>query len=181
MPQHHMVIPHYMGKNKDANVESKIQSENHGDLKRQDSFSVRFSPRDIPLLLPQEGDEQQVSNGDHKLHGEDTFQSLPRNSRRSGQNINFSFCRNKDEHSTSDMPMRGFVDDLVSTHSQKKHTDVVTQPAVQDQEWWETQERSGQIISSDEAGQVGPCTPCQCQVGCLCYSLDVTNRWHLAS
>ncbi|KAI4372494.1 hypothetical protein MLD38_010716 [Melastoma candidum] len=54
-PQHHMVIPHYLGQSKDAGIQSK-HIEDYKNLKRQDSFSSRSSVQEIPLLLPQEPD-----------------------------------------------------------------------------------------------------------------------------
>ncbi|KAI3939506.1 hypothetical protein MKW92_032301, partial [Papaver armeniacum] len=33
-----------------------------------------------------------------------------------------------------------------------------------DNEWWETQERGAQVVSDDEAGQVGPRSSCRCQI-----------------
>ncbi|XWS38995.1 hypothetical protein CRYUN_Cryun18bG0012000 [Craigia yunnanensis] len=57
MPQHHMVIPHYMGRSKEIEFESKNVEDNTKGIKRQDSFSSRSSLQDIPLLLPQEADE----------------------------------------------------------------------------------------------------------------------------
>ena len=160
MPQHHMVIPHYMGKSK-AKFEGKIQTENHRQLERQDSFSSPLSAQDIPLLVPQEGEEHQTLNGFHK---EDIFQNASGNARRTEQNVSFSLRRDKSESFNSDMPMKGFVDEMDSIHH-KKNFEIMSQ----DQEWWETQERRGQIISSDEIGQVGPCTPCHCQVCFFAY------------
>ncbi|AES61429.2 phospholipase D p2-like protein [Medicago truncatula] len=49
MPHHHMVIPHYMGRN---------------------SFSSQSPPQDIPLLLPQEADGAVTSNGDDRNSSE---------------------------------------------------------------------------------------------------------------
>uniref|UniRef100_A0A1D1XVZ3 phospholipase D n=3 Tax=Magnoliopsida TaxID=3398 RepID=A0A1D1XVZ3_9ARAE len=167
MPQHHMVIPHYMGKTKDVNVENKKQSENHGDLKREDSLSSRSSLHNIPLLFPHETEEQRISNGDLKLSGQDMSRSHSCRPSRIGRNLSFSFRKTKDESSMPDMQMKGFVDDLDITHPQmKKHIDAIAESAGQnlEKEWWETQERSDQVVSADEAGQVGPCTPCQCQI-----------------
>ncbi|MQL92978.1 hypothetical protein Taro_025613, partial [Colocasia esculenta] len=164
MPQHHMVIPHYMGKSKKVNVGNNVQNQDHGELKRQDSFSSRSSFQDIPLLLPQETEEQRISNGDLKLNGQDISHSHTSQPGRTGR---FSFRKAKDESSMPDMQLKGFVDDLDVTHGQrKKPIDIMAQPAVHnlEKEWWETQERSDQVVSADEAGQVGPCTPCQCQI-----------------
>ncbi|XP_042480758.1 phospholipase D zeta 1-like [Macadamia integrifolia] len=161
MPQHHMVIPHYMGRSKQIETESmKVEDKSRG-IRRQDSFSSRSSLQDIPLLLPQEADAV------NKLNGLDMTQSLLDQSSRVSQSHSFSLWKSKVEPSVPDMQMKGFVDDIDFMDLQRKKTvDVVTQSDVlkMDKEWWETQERGDQVASADEAGQVGPRIPCHCQV-----------------
>ncbi|XP_078439374.1 phospholipase D zeta 1-like isoform X2 [Wolffia australiana] len=152
MPHHHMVIPHYMGKSKDTNVDCNVRAESKNELATEDSFFSRFSPRDIPLLVPQDAEEHQYSR-------EDLIRNVSGNTRKSVQN-GFSFNRNKSQAFTTDMPMKGFVDETDFVPTDKKQLEV----KAQDKEWWETQQRTGQIISADEIGQVGPCTPCKCQI-----------------
>ncbi|GAB2295299.1 Phospholipase D zeta 1 [Dionaea muscipula] len=154
IPQHHMVIPHYMGRNGGAEVEDKSSAENH-NMKRQDSFSSRMSFQDLPLLLPQEavGDgEPTLSAFDVTLDHTDQQMKVMKGA--------FSFRKSKVEPLVSDMPMIGFVDDF-------DMLDRSVYPATRsfDKEWWDTQERDSQVVASDETGQVGPCVSCRCQVG----------------
>ncbi|KAJ9699662.1 hypothetical protein PVL29_005502 [Vitis rotundifolia] len=168
MPQHHMVIPHYMGRSREMEVEKKNVENNHKDIKKLDSFSSRSSFQDIPLLLPQEPDGLDSSNGESKLNGFDSSGSLLDQPTRVSRSLSFSFRKSKIEP-VPDMPMKGFVDDLdIDTLDLKGKisSDVMAQPGMRtcDREWWETQERGNQVLSADETGQVGPSIPCRCQV-----------------
>uniref|UniRef100_A0A5B7AMQ6 Phospholipase n=1 Tax=Davidia involucrata TaxID=16924 RepID=A0A5B7AMQ6_DAVIN len=166
MPQHHVVIPHYMGRSREIEVESKKVGDNYVDIKRQDSFSSQSSFQDIPLLMPQEADELDTSNGDSKLNGLDETHDL-RDQTSRGSRSPFSFRKSKIEPSVSDMPMKGFVDDLDTLqHPRELSSDVMVQPSMKtaDKKWWETQERGDLLVSADESGQVGPRIPCRCQV-----------------
>ncbi|XP_077218089.1 phospholipase D P1 [Tasmannia lanceolata] len=167
MPQQHMVIPHYMGKSKEIDAQNKQLEENHKDIKRQDSFSARSSFQDIPLLLPQETDGRDITIGQQKLNGLDMADNLIDHPNRINRRLSFAFRNSKTEPSIPGTQMKGFVDDLDSTHLQRHMSlDVVSQPGIQslDKEWWETQERGEQVVSTDESRQVGPCTSCRCQV-----------------
>ena len=165
MPQHHMVIPHYMGKSKEIDVQDKKQDSTPKDIKRQDSFSSRSSYQDIPLLLPQEPDGLSVVNS--KVNGDMNHNHLDHPSRTS-HSSSFSFRKAKGEQSVPDMQMKAFVDDLGSPQAQSEaQSDVIAQSTA-DKEWWEAQERGDHVASIDEAGQVGPRTPCRCQVG-ICH------------
>ncbi|KAG0501093.1 hypothetical protein HPP92_001165 [Vanilla planifolia] len=66
MPHHHMVIPHYMGPNKEVINDSKPQTVNLR-VKRQESLSSRSSYQDIPLLLPQEPDGLDKASRNQKV------------------------------------------------------------------------------------------------------------------
>lgn len=163
MPQHHMVIPHYMGKSKELEVESKNVEEGHSkSLKRQDSFSSRSSLQDIPLLLPQEPDSVDASpEGSPKSSCLDHDIRLIDQPSRVGRNHHFLLRKSKYED-VVDTPMKGFVDDLDNDFPKKPCPPFVL---TSDPEWWETQERGDQMAPADETGQVGPCAPCRCQVG----------------
>lgn len=165
MPQHHMVIPHYMGKGREINVQSSEQDVSHKDTKKLGSLSSRSSCQDIPLLLPQEPDGLAVPNGSANNELDNTCDLLDHPNRTS-QNQPFSFRKTKVEHPVQDMQMKGFVDDIDSHQSQRdRHFNVIAEPLTQNMdEWWETQERGSQVVSTDEARQVGPRTQCRCQV-----------------
>ncbi|KAK9288199.1 hypothetical protein L1049_016648 [Liquidambar formosana] len=165
MPQQHMVIPHYLGSREME--ETKNVEDNCKDIKRQDSFSSRSSFQDIPLLLPQEADGVTSSNVDPKINGSHSTHDLLDHANRVSKSLAFSFRKSKTEPVVPDTPMKSFVDDIEALDVQGKMSlDVMTQPQMKtlDKEWWETQERGNQVVSADEAGQVGPRTSCRCQV-----------------
>ncbi|XP_010245474.1 PREDICTED: phospholipase D zeta 1-like [Nelumbo nucifera] len=165
MPQHHMVIPHYMGsRDEEIETESKKAEDKH---KRQESFSSRSSYQDIPLLLPQEADELDTTNGIPTLNAVDTTQSHSNQQSTVSRGLSFSFWKSKVEPSATDMQLKGFVDDLDSVDLQATMSlDAAAQSEMQslNNEWWETQERGDQVVSAEEAGQVGPRIPCRCQI-----------------
>ena len=165
MPQHHMVIPHYMSESREMDVQINV-GNNHKDIKRQDSFSPRSSYQDVPLLIPQEADGLDSStglNGDSKLNGLDRIRDF--HDQPSKGRSPFSFRKPKIEPSITDMPLKGFVDDLDMLDQQHlMSSDVLVLPG--NKEWWETQERGDQVVSADETGQVGPRSSCRCQVSC---------------
>ncbi|KAL1223695.1 Phospholipase D zeta 1 [Cardamine amara subsp. amara] len=148
MPQHHMVIPHYMGRQEESDIECQKDEDSIKGIRRDDSFSSRSSLQDIPLLLPQEPIDQDGSSGGHKANG-------PNN-----RNGPFSFRKSKVEPVDGDTPMRGFVDDRngLDLPVRKRGSNSIYL------EWWETQERGYQVGSPDETGQVGPRTSCRCQI-----------------
>ncbi|CAN6726526.1 unnamed protein product [Malus baccata var. baccata] len=164
MPQHHMVIPHYMGRSQVVEIESK-NANNHKEHKRTDSFSSISSCQDIPLLIPQEADGLDSPNEHTKLNGMDSPHDLLDQPSRVSNNLAFPFRKLKIPPVGPDTPMRGFVDDLdsLSRHG-KMASDGVAQSGMKDPEWWETQERGNKGGFTDESGQVGPCCSCRCQV-----------------
>lgn len=160
MPQHQMVIPHYMGRSREVEIQRKNGEDNSKGMKRQDSFSSRSSLQDIPLLLPQDSGGLDGSHGGPKSNGMDI--NTPKS-------VSFRYQKAKIEPVIADTPMKGFVDDYDSSHLPLKiSSDVMTQTSnkTSDSEWWETQERGDQGGSMDETGQVGPRTSCRCQVCC---------------
>lgn len=170
MPHHHMVIPHYMGRSKEIDVENKKTEENPNDINRQNSFSS-FSPFEdnIPLLLPQESDSlvdphsEPMPNGLH-----DNNHSLidePIGMCRDCSSV--SIQNQEDEASVPEM--KGFVDEIYMTDIQSD-TNLSTEArseTTNSDEWWENLEEKIQINAStdnDCGGQVGPRITCRCQV-----------------
>lgn len=165
IPQQHMVIPHYMGKSKEMVAQNGKQEDNYRDIERADSLSSQSSFEDIPLLLPQEADELEIAD-DEKLNGSDITPSLLDSPSKTSRHLSFSFRKSRFEPSITDMQLRGFVDDHDPMHPHAEMSlDAVAQPGILHfDEWWETQERVDHVALTDEAGQVGSCTPCRCQV-----------------
>ncbi|KAL1211749.1 Phospholipase D zeta 2 [Cardamine amara subsp. amara] len=70
MPHHHMVLPHYLGTREIDIIAAAKPTEDPDKpvvLGRQELFSSASPPQDIPLLLPQETDQDFASRGDLKL------------------------------------------------------------------------------------------------------------------
>ncbi|KAL0433968.1 UNVERIFIED_CONTAM: Phospholipase D zeta 1 [Sesamum latifolium] len=165
LPQHHMVIPHYMGKSKAIEFGEENNLSNHKDTRRNDRLPSPSSFQDVPLLMPQEADGPDAVKIEPKLNAFNTlhdFDGQPSRPSRTG----FCFRKCKVEPLIPDMPMRGFVDDLDTLDLQSELSYHLVQPdsEVNEKEWWETQERGDQVVSADEIGQVGPRLPCRCQI-----------------
>ncbi|XP_027165405.1 phospholipase D zeta 1 isoform X1 [Coffea eugenioides] len=163
MPQHHMVIPHYMGINRDIDDEIKNDGNIRKRTKKQESFSSRSSCQDIPLLMPQEADGLDASEGQLKLNGLSREYGFHDQASRPSKSP-FSFRKSKVEPINPDMPMKGFVDDLDASHMLQELSSMQPGFKPSGNEWWETQDRSGQVDLADESGQVGPRVSCRCQV-----------------
>ncbi|KAL8490601.1 hypothetical protein ACS0TY_022561 [Phlomoides rotata] len=163
LPQHHMVIPHYMGKSAEIEIGNKNDSI-HEEIKRSDSFSSPSAFQDVPLLMPQEANGPDSAKIEPKLNGFNTLHDLHGQPSRPSRNS--FFRKSKIEPLIPDMPMRGFVDDLDSLDLQSQLSSHVLQPGAEasEMEWWETQERGDQVVSADEIGQVGPRASCRCQI-----------------
>ncbi|GAU29391.1 hypothetical protein TSUD_31980 [Trifolium subterraneum] len=143
MPHHHMVIPHYMGRSKEFDIDDKKDEDDKKEIERQDSFSSQSPLQDIPLLLPQEADGAVTSSEDDRNSSE----SSPLLS----QNLN--------------------GETLVSEHQKKELQDEAVAFNLEDQcivdavdDWWETPEGTNDDATTLEYGQVGPRTSCHCQV-----------------
>lgn len=151
-------------------AEKKNFENNYKDINKIDSFSSRSSFQDLPLLLPQEPDGLDSSNGESRVNGFNSSVNILDQTTRASKSISFPFRKSKIEP-VPDMQMKGFVDDLDTLDLKGKSSDVMAQPGMKTSggEWWETQERGNQVLSTDETGQVGPCIPCRCQVG---YNLE---------
>lgn len=161
MPQHHMVIPHYMGMSGEVDSGSNGVVRPHKSIKRHDSFSSGSS-QDIPLLMPQEAEGGDSFKEEQKMNGFLTGHSFHDQRSRSSR-IPFSFRKTRVEPLVPDLPMKGFVDELDQNLELSSN---LVQPGMKklDKDWWEKQERGDQVVSPEENGQVGPRVSCRCQV-----------------
>ncbi|KAH6820241.1 phospholipase D P1 [Perilla frutescens var. hirtella] len=154
LPQHHMmVIPHYMGKSTEIEIDNENNYSNANGIKRNDSFSSSY--QDVPLLMPQEANGIDAVKIEPKLNGFNAHHDLHGQPSKPSKS-SFCFRKSKVEPLTSDMPMRGFVDDLDTLDFQSEFSSHVRQSGseVSETEWWEAQERGDQVVSSDEIGQI---------------------------
>lgn len=149
MPRHHMVIPHYMGRSKEMDIDNS-KEDNTKEIDNQSSSSSQSPPQDIPLLLPQEAGGEDLKLIENNVNDNFIDQTI--------------FCENQkptDETSESDAQTRGFLDEFDPFNSE-------TQSAVDPtDDWWETPEDA----TAMEYGEVGPRTTCRCQVGYVSFWL----------
>ncbi|OVA02602.1 Phospholipase D/Transphosphatidylase [Macleaya cordata] len=167
MPQQHMVIPHYMGRrNGEIESESNNMENCHGDIKNQGSLSSPTSLQDIPLLFPREAYGLDAANENLNLNGFDKTHIPNNQPSRFSQNLSVSSRKSEAKPSVLDLQMKGFLDELNSVdHQRQVGLNAVESSGTQGlDEWWKKQERGDQLVSADEAGQVGPRTSCRCQV-----------------
>ncbi|KAL8553907.1 hypothetical protein ACS0TY_002247 [Phlomoides rotata] len=135
MPQHHMVLPHYLGRSKDIDIERKIWELNPAEISRKDSFSSQTPPDGIPLLLPHEATDPDSSTVENKVNG---------------------FSSSK-YYSTQ---LSGHNTDLQSA----KLVAVSESDLQAGDNWLAKHEQTCNIQSTDEVTDVGPRTLCQCQI-----------------
>lgn len=155
MPQHHMVIPHYLTGQEKIDVLREDQEEVYQTIKKQSSFSTQSSFQDIPLFVPRVDSEQNRAACHPKPNGLDKT-VLP-----------FFRPRSNMEACFTETQMKDFVDDHdIESFQERKPEERAFQQKhnLSEKEWWEMQERDGHLVSTEEVGQVGPRTACRCQV-----------------
>ncbi|XP_044450031.1 phospholipase D zeta 1 isoform X2 [Aegilops tauschii subsp. strangulata] len=166
MPHHHMVIPHYKGRSKEANgeAEGKQNHDENVDVKKTASLASSASSQDVPLLLPQELEPQALPDGDLAMTGFDINQAD--NANKTGFKQPLLNRKAKFDASRQDLPMRGFVDNLSSPESAtiRRFDSPKEDRHHMDKKWWERQEQGDQVASVLDIGQVGPRATCRCQV-----------------
>ncbi|KAL5786767.1 hypothetical protein ACOSQ2_009159 [Xanthoceras sorbifolium] len=164
IPHHHMVLPHYMGRSQEIDIETKKTEQNQKDLNRQDSFSSRSPLEDIPLLLPQESDKLVESDTDQKLNC--TMHNHDDKSSRVSGNCMLSTQKYKAEALVPDMQLIGLVDDIHSMDLQNEENLNLETPLSRkmSDDWWESPEEDNYDSFASECGEVGPRMACSCQV-----------------
>ncbi|TYG96037.1 hypothetical protein ES288_A11G315700v1 [Gossypium darwinii] len=163
MPQHHMVLPHYMG-NREIDIECK-GDVNQRELSRQESFSSPSPFEDIPLLLPQESDGLAVSNGDQKSNG--LCSRFNPSSQKHGDDARSSSSQEFEVDSLgSDAQITGTADDHYCMDPQRvlEANEMPQSDMEIPDEWWETTVTDYNEASVGEYGEIGPRIPCHCQV-----------------
>nr|XP_043625255.1 phospholipase D zeta 1-like [Erigeron canadensis] len=143
MPQQHMVLPHYMGRSQNLDIENKPTDENQTDV-TQSSFSYESPSQDIQFLLPQEAegiDSKSISNTLNGPH--------PRN------HLNPSH----DEHSSQAMKPTDSADDFSLYDQPETSSGTASFGSDLSDEGCERHE-----VPSGDISQVGPRTSCSCQV-----------------
>lgn len=155
MPHHHMVLPHYLGRRREIDIENKYE-ENHKDINREDSFSLRSPLQDIPLLLPPKAEALVADGVDQKSTAKYKDDNLLDQPTEFCGSFSFSFQKPHVDALVPDASVKDFSEELDSENLQSK----MQMP----DEWMETSEEDDHDVSASEHGQVGPCTACHCQV-----------------
>lgn len=143
MPQHHMVLPHYMGKSSDIDINMKISEVNPEEMSRN-SFSSETPPDDIPLLLPHEANGLESSIMENKWSDFNSSKYAPNGH---GKSRSFSYQHSRGS-SYLDMGY-SFVDNHDTTNIQSATTvETTSESDLQVKEnWFETKQKKfpGQI------------------------------------
>ncbi|XP_050380280.1 phospholipase D zeta 1-like isoform X2 [Argentina anserina] len=164
MPQHHMVIPHYLGRSEEINIEKRKVEENQLGIQRENSFSSVSPLQNIPLLLPQEADGLESPGVDQKLSVQQTHHPVDQPNEISGS----VFCpRNPTvEVLDPDAQMNGLMDDFYTIdHESGTNINSVFQSGLTtSNEWSESLEESDHAVAEYDCGQTGPRTACKCQI-----------------
>lgn len=145
MPQHQMVLPHYMGISSDIDINRKISEFEPEGLSRKNSFSSETPPDDIPLLLPHEANGPESSVMENKWNDFNSGRFTPnekighsRSRSLSYQDTRFSFFDNYD---TANIKSASSLETTSEFDPQRT-----------------------QVKSANEVTQVGPRSLCRCQV-----------------
>ncbi|KAJ8752473.1 hypothetical protein K2173_004761 [Erythroxylum novogranatense] len=147
MPHHHMVLPHYLGRSREIDIEK--DEENKQGISRQDSFSSLSPMQDIPLLLPHEADTLVAYSVYNKLT-DNNLLNQP-----TGFPGRFSFVSPKLHILVPSTPAKDSNDELHSV-------DIPSN--MQSDDWSEASEKDDHAGFAEEYGQVGPRVSCHCQV-----------------
>ncbi|XP_073292448.1 phospholipase D zeta 1-like [Primulina huaijiensis] len=77
MPQHHMVLPHYMGRTSKVDIKRRTSEVNFEKLSEKVSFSPKSPPENIPLLLPHEASVPDASIIENGFSSNGCYQTEP--------------------------------------------------------------------------------------------------------
>lgn len=150
MPQHHMVLPHYLGRSSEKDIEKKSKEENQNGISRENSFSSLSPVQNIPLLLPQE----------------DGLDAPIENQKLSAVNLNHNLFDQPADDLDPDTQIKGFTDDLHSTDlkTEANLNNLTQSGSTTSDESSESSEGGDHAVAADDYGQIGPRTACHCQV-----------------
>ncbi|KAK4476714.1 hypothetical protein RD792_015874 [Penstemon davidsonii] len=165
IPQHHMVLPHYMGKIRKIHISRNTSKVNLDDLSRKESSLPRSPSEDIPLLLPHEASEPVYPTVDNKSNALNSNEC-----HRTAQSRHVTGSLYSHQESTCPTyhadTRNGFIDNDCSANLQSEifgETVPESHHQVRD-DWCEAQEQPFQVISANEVAEVGPRSLCHCQV-----------------
>lgn len=163
MPQHDMVLPHYMGRSTELSFKSKGSEQDHQKQNTEDFFFSSSPQEDIPLLMPQEVGGLPDSNMERhsqmnkqmeiQSSAMDSFQAYNVESLTQYEQANGLF----DEF--------GFLDEFGDFGLSREATTADTPPYMKtSDDWLETEHESNHVVAVNEVKEIGPLTTTNCQV-----------------
>lgn len=175
-----MVLPHYMGRSSEINIKSTNAEENHQGHSRHNSFSSESPLDDIPLLLPQEADQQSSFDLDHKPNGPHAHRNHHAKPSVACESLLLTFLKSKADDSVKDTQMKGFVDEVDCLECERENLPEVAQfSTILVDEQRETSDEGDDDVATGD-GQVGPRVTCQCQVDIQDSPFEIPEYWLLS-
>ncbi|KGN60969.1 phospholipase D zeta 2 [Cucumis sativus] len=166
MPQHDMVLPHYMGKRTELSFKNTDSEQDHQKQTTDDHFSSLSPQDDIPLLMPQETGGLPDSNEQtNNLSNHNSF-NQPMEIGRSGTG---SFQAYNAEPWTQFEQTNGLLDefgflDEFGAFGHLREATFDTPPYMKNSNDWLETERKSNHVAINEVNEIGPLTSSNCQV-----------------
>lgn len=171
MPQHDMVLPHYMGRSTELSLKNNDSEQDHQRQTTDDFFSSLSPQEDIPLLMPPEIGGLPDSNVQtNSLCMNHNFFNQPMEIRSS---VMDSFQAYNVEPLTQFEQTNGLLDefgflDEFGSFGHLREATIDTPPYMKtSNDWLETEHESNHVVAINEAKEIGPLTTINCQVSCL--------------
>lgn len=164
MPQHHMVLPHYMGRSTELSFENKDLEQSHQKQTTEDLYSSLSPQEDIPLLMPQEaGGHPDSDMGTNSLSMNHNFFNKPVEIQRS---VMDSLQTHNVEPLTRYEETNGLLDEFGFLDEFGARESTIVTPAYMktSDDWLETEHESKHLVAINEVQEIGPLTSSNCQV-----------------
>ncbi|KAG7030138.1 Phospholipase D zeta 1, partial [Cucurbita argyrosperma subsp. argyrosperma] len=162
MPQHDMVLPHYMGRSTELSVKNKGSEQDHQKQNTEDFFFSSSPQEDIPLLMPQDvgglpdsniqRNSQMNKQMEIQSSAMDSFQAYNVESSTQYEQANGLF----DEF--------GFLDEFGDFGLSRAATTDTPPYMKTSDDWLETVHESNHVVAVNEVKEIGPLTTTNCQV-----------------
>lgn len=163
MPQHHMVLPHYMGRSTELSFENKDSEQDHQKQTTVDFYSSLSPQQDIPLLLPQE------AGGLPDLNIETSSPSMNHHFLNKPVEIQRSLMDSLTQYAETygSLDEFGFLDEFGDLgHPREAAIDAPAYMKTSD-DWLETEPESNHVVAVNDVKEIGPITTSNCQVSYL--------------
>ncbi|XP_022156371.1 phospholipase D zeta 2-like isoform X2 [Momordica charantia] len=160
MPQHHMVLPHYMGRSTELSFENKDSEQDHQKQTTVDFYSSLSPQQDIPLLLPQE------AGGLPDLNIETSSPSMNHHFLNKPVEIQRRLMDSLTQYAETygSLDEFGFLDEFGDLgHPREAAIDAPAYMKTSD-DWLETEPESNHVVAVNDVKEIGPITTSNCQV-----------------